>query len=211
MLIMRGGHLWQVTGYAAYTQYNAAGQVGKITYGNNTATWHSYDPNTLRLASIRTTETPVAGYNYTVTPEQFNWVTASNLTGLTGKDQYASFELPFPFTFYGNEYTSFYISSNVFLSLGSGSTDYSPDPIPHTNPPNNLVAGLWRDLNPAAGGSTSACITYTSSPNQFVKRGQVLKYEFQFCFRNSTYLFHWIFREMEKPSTVLLHRDLHLL
>ncbi len=55
-----GGNLRQVPGYATYSGYNALGQVGSVTYGNNITTTYSYyqandQPQWLnRLKSIKT-------------------------------------------------------------------------------------------------------------------------------------------------------------
>ncbi len=163
-----GGNLWQVVGYATYTDYTAAGQPGTITYVNNVVSNYTYDPNTLRLKTIQTTGPGGGGSGYTVAPVSYNWVTANTPTGVTGDDQYAGVSLPFNFNFYGTNYSTAYVSSNGFLSFGSGSGDYTPDPIPSTNLPNTLAAGLWRDLYPPAGGCTNnACITYGSTSGQF--------------------------------------------
>jgi len=105
----------------------------------------------------------------------YSWITASTATGLTSDDQALPFSLPFAFTFYGTTYpvgTQIYISSNGFLSFASaGGTVYTPTALPNAATPNALVAGLWRDLYPPAGGcsgSNGACITYSSSATQFV-------------------------------------------
>jgi len=64
------------------------------------------------------------------------------------------FAIGYDFALYGNTQTEFYVGSNGFLSLGSGSSDLSNDcPLPNTEAPNNLIAMIWDDLNPGAGGS----------------------------------------------------------
>lgn len=56
------------------------------------------------------------------------------------------FNIGFAFEFYGNTYSSFYISTNGFMTLGSGATDSVNDPIPSTSVPNNVIAPFWDDL-----------------------------------------------------------------
>ncbi len=52
----------------------------------------------------------------------------------------------FTFTFYGNNYTQFHVSSNGLVMFGSGSGDYTEDPIPSTGTPNNLISAFWDDI-----------------------------------------------------------------
>jgi len=102
--------------------------------------------------------------DYTVSSVTYSWVSTSTATGITGDDQSKQFTLPFTFNFYGTNYTSVYVCSNGFLSFTSNSTAYNPSPIPNTGVPNALIAPLWRDLNPSAGGT----ITYYSGSDKFV-------------------------------------------
>ena len=71
----------------------------------------------------------------------------------------------FNFTFYGNVYNRFYVTSNGLVIFGSGSNDYTEDPIPFASTPSNLIAAFWDDIviNP------SGKILYTTigaSPNR---------------------------------------------
>jgi gliding motility-associated-like protein len=71
----------------------------------------------------------------------------------------------FNFTFYGNIYNRFYVTSNGLVIFGSGSNDYTEDPIPFPSSPNNFIAAFWDDIviNP------SGKILYTTigaSPNR---------------------------------------------
>lgn len=62
-----------------------------------------------------------------------------------------SFADNFTFPFFGTQYSTVYVGSNGYLTFGSGDSDPSPTtgefagPLPR-------IAGLWCDLNPAAGG-----------------------------------------------------------
>jgi hypothetical protein len=95
------------------------------------------------------------GYRYTDSKAPapnvtFNWVDISSTgtaSGVTGDDSYGgSYPVGFNFTFYGNTYTTFYISTNGFIRFGGGSSDLSNDNIPSTNTPNNIIAAYWDDL-----------------------------------------------------------------
>lgn len=71
----------------------------------------------------------------------------------------------FNFVFYGNTYNRFYVTSNGLVIFGSGSNDYTEDPIPFTSSPSNFIAAFWDDIviNP------SGKILYTTigaSPNR---------------------------------------------
>ncbi|MEK6528127.1 MAG: RHS repeat-associated core domain-containing protein, partial [Nitrospirota bacterium] len=55
-----GGNLSQITGYAAYSNYNALGQAGTITYANGVSTIYQYYSSNNRLYSI-TTNSPSQG------------------------------------------------------------------------------------------------------------------------------------------------------
>lgn len=82
----------------------------------------------------------------------FNWIdatvggTAHNL----GDDTFTSVTLPWPFTFYGNSYSTLYVSSNGFVSFGQGYSKWHGI-VPFEGAPNNQIIGLGEDLNPANG------------------------------------------------------------
>ena len=62
-------------------------------------------------------------------------------------DGEATVTLPFPFKFYDAMYTSLKVSTNGLISFDPGrATDFTPDPIPNSNAPNNYIAAIWDDL-----------------------------------------------------------------
>ena len=85
----------------------------------------------------------------------FSWVEISSTgtaSGVSGDDNYGGpFSIGFNFTYYGNIYSTYYISTNGFISFGSGSWDLSNDNIPATNSPNNYIAAYWDDLTTGTG------------------------------------------------------------
>lgn len=58
----------------------------------------------------------------------------------------------FSFPYYGNTYTAVHISSNGILTLGTPTTAYGNTKLPMPASPSLLIASLWDDLNPGAGG-----------------------------------------------------------
>ena len=73
--------------------------------------------------------------------------------------------LGFTFNFFGDDHTTIGVSSNGYLTFGASLTDLSNDPIPSSFTPNDMIAMLWDDLNPAAGGSVHVA-TLGSAPNR---------------------------------------------
>jgi hypothetical protein len=81
-------------------------------------------------------------------------------------DSVASFPIGFTFDYYGGAYTSFYVSSNGFLSDADyGSGCCTGQPLPDTFTPNGVIAGWWEDLNPSSGG-TIQYQTLGTAPNR---------------------------------------------
>lgn len=56
------------------------------------------------------------------------------------------YNIGFPFSFYGNNYTQFYINSNGQILFGSGSSTGEEALIPTAAAPNNFIAAFWDDL-----------------------------------------------------------------
>jgi subtilisin-like proprotein convertase family protein len=92
------------------------------------------------------------------------------LTTVTLLDDQVSTAQPigFPFTFFGQTYTEFYISSNGFISFSPGQPGGAVvgEVIPGAGLPNNMIALAWNDLNPENPGSTIGYFVTGTSPNQ---------------------------------------------
>ena len=72
-----------------------------------------------------------------------------------GDDTISNFSVP---TFYygGEPYSSIGIVSNGYVVIGGGTASdivFLPQTFPNANRPNNVVAPLWNDMNPTAGGA----------------------------------------------------------
>ena len=91
----------------------------------------------------------------------------TNITTLSDDNYAGPFDIGFNFKFYENSYNEFYISSNGFISFGAGFSNQA-FPVPHTNPPNNLIAFAGADLYVNADGIQSIVNYFISgeSPNR---------------------------------------------
>ena len=108
----------------------------------------------------------------------YNWVDISDVgTELNlFDDDFAEVELPFTFPFFEQEKTDVKISSNGYLAFGVEATDYTNDPIPDVEQPNDIIAPFWDDLNPSAGGNIY--YYYDEGMEQFIVQYQNLpRYE----------------------------------
>ncbi|MBN1657754.1 MAG: carboxypeptidase regulatory-like domain-containing protein, partial [Anaerolineae bacterium] len=124
------------------------------------------------------------GYTYkdSLEPDgpQYNFVDIST-TGTSvamGDDDYEGpLPLGFTFTFYGNDYTSFYAGSNGFLSFGAGSTSLSNQNLPSTTDPDNLIALMWDDLDPGDTGDLVYYQTFSPCPYPGGTACTIVQYE----------------------------------
>lgn len=95
--------------------------------------------------------------------------TPTNITTWSGNadDGFAEVTLPFSFKFYGQDYSSVFISTNAHISFGAGSTAYQQQTIPSATSPNNLVALAWADYN-LTSGSIGYFVSGTAPNRKFV-------------------------------------------
>ncbi|BAS27042.1 PKD domain-containing protein [Limnochorda pilosa] len=86
----------------------------------------------------------------------FDWVEISEVgTPVSLTDEsWVTVDLPWSFPFYGETKNQVSITSNGYLTFGSGTRGYYTNaPIPDTALPNDLIAPFWDDLNPEDGGA----------------------------------------------------------
>jgi hypothetical protein len=75
------------------------------------------------------------------------------------------FNIGFTFTYFGNNYTQFYIGSNGWIGFSSGqTTGYTAAFIPNSGSPLNSILADWEDLYP--GSSNIYYTTMGTSPNR---------------------------------------------
>jgi hypothetical protein len=91
-------------------------------------------------------------------------------TSITLADDQMSTSRPigFTFNFFGQNYTSFYVSSNGFITFSPGMppTPVYGEAIPFHGDPDNFVALAWNDLNPQNAGSSIRFFTTGAAPNR---------------------------------------------
>lgn len=69
----------------------------------------------------------------------------------------AALAIGFDFSFYDVNYSDFYIASNGFVSFSgngmTGAISRTATPLPTAGDPNDIIALMWEDLDPSAGGT----------------------------------------------------------
>lgn len=109
-----------------------------------------------------------ANTNQTVNSFGYRWHSSDSANGIPfqwqdisaigerlplGDDNAIPVSLPFAFPFYGKLFETATVSANGFLTFESDiSNSYWHQQLPDALSPNGLIAGFWRDLNPARSG-----------------------------------------------------------
>ena len=113
----------------------------------------------------------------------YNWIDvsatgASLFSTRTDDGNSGPVPLGFQFPFYGITYDQIHICSNGWLSFTNSTADFSNDPLPSPNAPENLVAAFWDDLvvDPAAGGQV---YVQTGPDRCVIQWDNVMKYSEQ--------------------------------
>jgi uncharacterized repeat protein (TIGR01451 family) len=94
----------------------------------------------------------------------YDWVEISYGTGITLTDDQhrGPYPIGFPFNFYGNDYTEFYIQSNGTVNFTNTYISLANEcPLPVPGNYNNLIALMWDDLDP---GDTNDPVYYGTFP-----------------------------------------------
>jgi subtilisin family serine protease len=120
--------------------------------------------------TVTQTVTGAAFLNYACEDVAVDWVDVTpgtRLTGAGGDDTFATLAIGFPVSYFGQTYSTAFVSSNGFLTLGSsaGANQHINGVVPATAAPNGVVAPFWDDLNPGAGGAVYAGVT-GAAPNR---------------------------------------------
>jgi hypothetical protein len=80
----------------------------------------------------------------------YSWVeiTGTNNIPFLDYSSHGPYAVGFTFNYYGTDYTEFYAGSDGILTFGTGATATTNQcPLPSTTTPNNLIAGIWDDLD----------------------------------------------------------------
>jgi len=95
--------------------------------------------------------------SFTNSGPKYDWIDISRsgiqIPNLKDDEASDSLDIGFSFPFYGQNYTSFFVSSNGFIGFGSSSdfANHTNMPIPAKHTPNNIIAPFWDDLSPENG------------------------------------------------------------
>lgn len=83
-----------------------------------------------------------------------NSLTGAATTLVLGDDTTSSINIGFTFNFFDADFTTLWVSSNGVLGLSASTGSRNqPYAIPTKLNTNGFIAGFWKDLNPAAGGT----------------------------------------------------------
>ena len=85
-------------------------------------------------------------FGYSCQLEATPFTEAANVLALTGDDAATSVPLPFPFRYYGQEYTTAFVSTNGHVNFLALSTSLSNVALPASGTPNAAIYGFWDDL-----------------------------------------------------------------
>jgi hypothetical protein len=104
----------------------------------------------------------VSSITYAATTDPGGVSIATGDDGISG-----AVTIPFSFTFYGVSYTQLFAYTNGFVQLGasSGSTTTYGQLLPSATAPNNIIAGVFSDLN-VSGAAAIRAYTTGVSPNR---------------------------------------------
>jgi hypothetical protein len=128
-----------------------------------------------------------------------NWV-ATNIYPAVDEGKAGPFTLGFNFKYYGVDYNNVWFSSNGFVSFvditDAGMTNST---IPSSSIPNNMIAGIWDDLD----GKTTGKVYYKQEPNRFI-----VQYDNWPGYSSSTGPFTWQFVLYKNGKIVLYYKTI---
>jgi len=126
----------------------------------------------LNGSSQLTVSSPTAIYNVATASFSIETPSATATTvTLSSTDEGVSttaLPIPFTFTYFGMPYNSLFAFTNGFVELGGNlsSTSQYGAVIPNTANPNNIIAGVWDDLNVTGAGANIRYFTNGTTPNR---------------------------------------------
>ena len=123
-------------------------------------------PTTLNFTLPQRTDS--FGYSCIVETAPFTEAAANVLTFPTLDDSSATVALPFPFRFYGQEYTTAFVSTNGHVNFLAPNTSLSNVALPATGTPNAAIYGFWDDLLLDASASVRTELLGTAPNRRFV-------------------------------------------
>ena len=121
-------------------------------------------PTTLNFTLPQRTD----AFGYSCVLESTPFTEAANVLALTGDDAATSVPLPFPFRFYGQEYTTAFVSTNGNVNFLATNTTVANVAIPATGAPNAAIYSFWDDLLVDASASVRTGLLGTTPNRRFV-------------------------------------------
>ena len=128
--------------------------------------------NTSFRVTARSTGSGPDQYGYTWAEVQSPYQTAVNASQISLGDDTVSraLDIGFPFTYYGEQFTQLFISSNGFISFlpNQGPACCNGQASPNTSTPNGIISAYWGDLNPSQGGTIWHKLQGNAPNRQFI-------------------------------------------
>jgi subtilisin family serine protease len=112
---------------------------------------------------------------YTCSVSAHTFINGTTIVPLSGDDASAAVTLPSPFTFYGQTYTTAYVSTNGFVDLAGPPdplTSFANGSLPSTDPPNLSIYPYWDDLYVDSSSSVQTALL----GNQFAIEWSTVRY-----------------------------------
>ena len=107
-------------------------------------------------------------FGYTCENETAGFTQAANVLPLTGDDAALAVPLPFPFTFYGQQFNTAFVATNGHVNFNALSTAITNTAIPSTAAPNAAIYAFWDDLFVDASASVRSELVGTAPNRTFV-------------------------------------------
>jgi YD repeat-containing protein len=120
---------------------------------------------------------PATSYTATTSATPFVDIADGTAVDLDGDDNHTQVSLPFTFPFYGQSYTSAWLSTNGLLSFTDDAADSGSTAIPDASLPNAAVYAFWDDLVVDSSSQVWSKTTGTAPNRKFtIEWQQVLLY-----------------------------------
>ena len=107
-------------------------------------------------------------FGYTCEAETAGFTQAANVLPLTGDDAALAVPLPFPFTFYGQQYNTAFVATNGHVNFNALSTAITNTAVPSTGAPNAAIYAFWDDLFVDASASVRSELVGVAPNRTFV-------------------------------------------
>ncbi|MFZ4543933.1 MAG: hypothetical protein ACOYOA_07780 [Saprospiraceae bacterium] len=171
-----------ITNYTANCYTSLVGDQDTLNNGNSTTfSYGDYSYGQDALATYQFANSTICAAAAPFQPT-YNWITqtANQVTWPSptiADDAFAGpIALPFPYNYYGVNYTEFWVSSNGFITFSdptawAGFNDGTNAIIPTAGGIENFIAGAWDDLDFSPSRYPDAQVYYgsnPSNPNEFV-------------------------------------------